>query len=404
MRNCSMAFNFAELNAILDVPQNTIVDFFRKFDDVRKESTELRKKYNLDGSGFNIFTSIAEKYRHEELHSDIISRILDPESDKIGNPKNIRLFVDLLKKIKPNVSVSFSGKVVVKREEENIDILIYDESDGGDAIIIENKINWARDQYNQIGKYYEKVKKEMGKNVKAIVYLTLTPEKQIDKKKSIVTHAKEINKLLIPVSVFRKDSDTSFADGFIKECIKHIGNSEQNELARIYYAQYYEFLFILGGSDMENDLYRRTMKEIFENRQLDTFRYIGKLWDERHKAITGLIMEQLQLKGFERYPGEEDGCVYKKINDDVSLAYNLENSFGFRCTPGSKPTSFKKHNKNLIDCLKSAELKGIFSDEEAHNDTWVWKVIDVDKITDLDVIIKDFEILESEWKGLKRSV
>jgi len=402
-----MAFNFAGLNAILDIPQNIIVDFFKKFDDFRKESTELRKKYNLDGSGFNIFKSIAKKYRHEELHSDIIKLILDPESDKIGNPKNILLFVNFLKKIKPDLFVSFNGKVVVKREEGRIDILIYDERDGGDAIIIENKINWATDQPNQIGKYYEKVKKEMGKTVKAIVYLTLTPEKQIDKKKSIVTHAKEINKLLIPVSVFRKDSDKSFADGFIKECIKYIANSEQNELVRVYYAQYYEWLLILGGSDMDDALYCRTMEKIFKNRQLDTFRCFGKLWDGRKKAIAGLIMEQLQLKtnGF-GYPDEDDGFVYKKIDDAVSLAYNLENSFGFICTPGHKPTIFKKHRKKLKDCFESAKLKGIFLDEKARDDvdTWVWRVVDVDKITNLDIIIKNFEILESEWKRLKRSV
>lgn len=51
----------------------------------------------------------------------------------------------------------------ITNEEARIDILIKSENK---AIIVENKINWAPDQNEQLAKYYKKVKYEYKKKLK----------------------------------------------------------------------------------------------------------------------------------------------------------------------------------------------------------------------------------------------
>lgn len=102
-------------------------------------------------NNFNIFTSIAEYYWYENLHSDILKNILDPFTPVIGNPEFLKCFLELIE-IDPKTFNYQSASV--KREAEKIDLLIYDEKS---AIIIENKINFACDQPNQLPRYYEKI-------------------------------------------------------------------------------------------------------------------------------------------------------------------------------------------------------------------------------------------------------
>ena len=81
----------------------------------------------------NIFTSIAEHYWYENLHSDILKNILDPFTSVIGNPKFLECF---FKFIGVNPKTFNYQNAVIEREAEKIDLLIYDEKS---AIIIENK-------------------------------------------------------------------------------------------------------------------------------------------------------------------------------------------------------------------------------------------------------------------------
>ena len=63
----------------------------------------------------------------------------------------------------------------ITNEEARIDILIKSEKK---AIIVENKINWAPDQNEQLARYYKKVKEE--KEVEKIVYIAPSKDKNPD--------------------------------------------------------------------------------------------------------------------------------------------------------------------------------------------------------------------------------
>jgi len=71
--------------------------------------------------------------------------------------------------------INLTENIHIERETNKIDLFLYDDKMNG--IIIENKINWADDQRDQLGRYYTKMKGK-GYNINTIIYLTLTPEKK----------------------------------------------------------------------------------------------------------------------------------------------------------------------------------------------------------------------------------
>jgi hypothetical protein len=174
--NDIMNYDFEKINNILSIPKGKIRRLFYEFSTYIQSSKKLKKDYNIvNNTNFNIFSSISDIYYRENFHSDIIKLILDPLTEKIGNPENIKLFIKTLKKINPKLKISIGKNITVEREKGRIDVLLYDENNN--AIIIENKINFAGDRYDQIGRYYLTAKNR-GLIVNAIVYLTLTPEKK----------------------------------------------------------------------------------------------------------------------------------------------------------------------------------------------------------------------------------
>lgn len=394
----SMTYDIIKLNDILNIPKDRIFDFFKEYDGYYNESKKLKKQYNLSDSGFNIFSSISEVYHYENLHSDIVKLILDPETEGIGNSENIKLFVKLLNKIKPELNIEMGEEIVVKREGYHIDILVHD---GKNAIIIENKINNATDQNNQIGRYYEKAIKT-GYDVKAIVYLTLTPDKKLDEKKSIENSKtrEKIKPLLIHVPVIDKDAEISFSDGFVKKCIECIGDSKWEELARVYYTQYYELIKSLGGNSMAQEFEQLAIKEIYADaKKLEMFCAFGDLWGKKNEVINEIVKKQLEDDLFELHPNTKS-YMYRKIDDLVSLGYSLkDDSFGFIVTPGcKKKTPFgKNEHEKLSACFEN--LGDIFGEKYPWLEAeWVYKTVDFYKVRDFKAILQNFKLLEKSLK------
>ena len=128
--------------------------------------------------GFNAFALVSDMYYRENFHSDIIAAILDPHSGHRQGILFLRRFVDFLadeaaanghdKVSKDLRNLAIDESVEVVREEGRIDIKIK-----GDewAIIIENKINGARDMDRQIPRYIEECRGN-GEKIVAVVYLT----------------------------------------------------------------------------------------------------------------------------------------------------------------------------------------------------------------------------------------
>lgn len=111
-----------------------------------EEKRKIYRKHDIDNTlHFNIFESISDRWWFENFHSDILFNILNPGMREIGRPYFAEEFVKFL-----GVDFDCTKGFEVTREEARIDLLIKSDTQ---AIIIENKINYAPDMENQLVRY-----------------------------------------------------------------------------------------------------------------------------------------------------------------------------------------------------------------------------------------------------------
>ena len=146
---------------------NDIFEFIKNFTAQKKKNASLLQ-YNLN--------LIDELHANENAHTRILLKLLDYES----NQKKVILeeFLNLLNEKLVNQKIPILDDYRITGQFEFIDGYIWSDSKKV-AIIIENKINWACDQDEQIQRYIETAK-QYGIDEKNIfvVYLTDTGSKK----------------------------------------------------------------------------------------------------------------------------------------------------------------------------------------------------------------------------------
>ncbi len=148
-------YNIEVINLISNLEKENI----ERYKDILKKQDK-----KLD---FNIFDIITDKWKKENFHSEILKFLLENYEVFFNN------FLELID-IKDKKEYS---NAEITNEEARIDILIKSENK---AIIVENKINWAPDQNEQLAKYYKKVKDEYKKEVEKIIYIVPSKDKNPD--------------------------------------------------------------------------------------------------------------------------------------------------------------------------------------------------------------------------------
>jgi hypothetical protein len=134
------------------------------------------RRENID-IGFNLFELISDHYQRETFHSDILKELLDPKAKHGEQQLFLNLFLEFLNSHhNAGIDRSLYVNASVEKEEAKIDILI---KGSKHAIIIENKINDAKDEHRQIPRYLE-VAKAKGYICDCIVYLRLNRWKYPD--------------------------------------------------------------------------------------------------------------------------------------------------------------------------------------------------------------------------------
>ncbi|MBQ2354926.1 MAG: PD-(D/E)XK nuclease family protein, partial [Treponema sp.] len=148
---------------------NDIFEFIKNFTAKKKKNASLLQ-YNLN--------LIDELHANENAHTRILLKLLDYES----NQKKVILeeFLNLLNEKLVNQKIPILDDYRITGQFEFIDGYIWSDSKKV-AIIIENKINWACDQNEQIQRYIETAK-QYGIDEKNIfvVYLTDNGKKKAD--------------------------------------------------------------------------------------------------------------------------------------------------------------------------------------------------------------------------------
>lgn len=123
---------------------------------------------------YNIVSVSTYSGHLENYHSGIWGFLLDPTAAHQKGNLFLTLFVDYLclNKIFPASYKEDLCKATVYREKGRIDVLIVNE-ESKNCIIVENKINNAVDQQNQLGRYKNYAEKK-GWKILAILYVTAT--------------------------------------------------------------------------------------------------------------------------------------------------------------------------------------------------------------------------------------
>ena len=385
--------------------QNKIDDIISFIDNenIKSLSTKIgkiREEYKIDKElGFNMFTSIADHYSHENFLSDILKIILDPNTEEIGNSQYLKFFFETLKlrdvekidlkKLKSLENSIFSGNIEVLREKGKIDLLIKDDKQ---AIIIESKLNNASDMPNQLARYYEYVK-DKKLNVLGVVYLTLNPNKKPNLngyEKEYKKYIPKIEEKLICLSAIDKENKIDLTHDFLEKCIS---STKDNETARVYLQQYQNLLKYLGGKSMTEELEKKLLREIYsEKGKASVVGDLAKAWNNRADLLSSIIFDELKKTEIFSIHERNDKVIIKIINEDISIGYKIKNmQYGFVFTSDSE----KGIPSNKIDYLVKILNNKCFEKNSSvveKSKYWVWRNY---KVEDLDDDIDIKKITES---------
>lgn len=299
-----------------------LLDIIKK--DYSPKSETVVRKYDLNRiSRFNIFETISDLYKREKFHSDILYTILDSETPEIGHIHNTGIIKEFVKMIDEKSDFIIDDTIVISKEEHNIvwdgtenkegyiDLLI--KNGHNQAIIVENKINEASDQPNQLVRYMSYVNEQLfsnGKPVKIyVVYLTLIPGKlpkidEYDKHFSdyieMIKDAKngKDGKILKYRSAVDSNNEKGSLVKFLNNCLKYFNEQNNNEslLKKVYLEQYKILLSHIGGKAAMLEYQKDLIKSIYSS-------------EENLKAAKDLI------EVFSPDKNGENAIVNKYIND-----------------------------------------------------------------------------------------
>lgn len=282
---------------------NDIFEFIKNFTAKKKKNASLLQ-YNLN--------LIDELHANENAHTRILLKLLDYES----NQKKVILeeFLNLLNEKLVNQKIPILDDYRTTGQFEFIDGYIWSDSKKV-AIIIENKINWAYDQDEQIQRYIETAK-QYGIDEKNIfvVYLTDTGIKKAADY-SFTDYAKKMLDWKDPENQGRYIESNYLNDilPFLYEIFDKLSFSKENVLkaAIFQYIDYLEGRFGMRKNEKEYNMAMNSdilkILNLGENlSKKEKFDKIGELqWE---------IWNTLDNVKNEVYPDRPDGRLHDYLN------------------------------------------------------------------------------------------
>ena len=203
----------------------------------------------------------------------------------------------------------------ITNEEARIDILIKSEKK---AIIVENKINWAKDMPEQLFRYYNECKYSKGLEVDRIVYLSPNSSKE-----PADDSVKEIPKELIKTIVGFDGSENDLVSCLeksrdkLKENLEKTKNNLDSEnFNKLFFINHYiEILKRTGVGDM-SEVELKFFKEVIEKYKTDKdifkkIKYIGEMYNNLLEIKNKYILENIKAEdwGYNK-KGHYYSCAY----------------------------------------------------------------------------------------------
>lgn len=262
---------------------------------------------------FNLFTAISDQYKKENLHSDILKILLDPRSPKeIQSKSFFKIFVENVFPDQNDFIENFDNVKVV-REKGRIDILLYDDIAG---IIIENKINDAVDQNNQLARYYELLKQDISEdgtdlNVKRrrlfglnqklqkvkVIYIA----KNEYKKPNFDTYTDWYKKYIAEMDITYLPVKSTDNMSLVHLLELYLKQPNLSDIQKIFIGHYKDLLEKIGSRIMTNSAEKELIKSIFINKKQTITNQLVNTWKSRGSIISDILYEELEnTKGIEK--------------------------------------------------------------------------------------------------------
>lgn len=296
-------YNIEVINLISNLEKENI----KRYEDILEKQGDRLK--------FNIFDIITDKWKKENLHSEILRFLLENYEVFFNN------FLDLIK-IK-NKKEYLNAEIT--NEEARIDILIKSEKK---AIIVENKINWAKDMPEQLFRYYNECKYSKGLEVDRIVYLSPNSSKE-----PADDSVKEIPKELIKTIVGFDGSENDLVSCLeksrdkLKENLEKTKNNLDSEnFNKLFFINHYiEILKRTGAGDMS------TIKSKFAKEIIEKYKNGDNIFEKLNYIIEMCSDKNFPAKMLNDYfifKFAMNDCGYDKDRNSYSCNYWLDYNNG----------------------------------------------------------------------------
>lgn len=212
----------------------------KEFDCLSNRIQSIRDEMSLNS--FNLFTVSSYNSYLENFHSDVIAILVNPEERHGHRSQYLDLFLDFLINKSVLINKDDYAQCDITREQGRIDIWIKDNT-SKKSIIVENKINNAVDQENQLENYFNHAKRA-GFEVDSIVYLTLN-----ESKKAPLSDNFELNQKVLNIPAFSNSKD-DLCNGWLYKCYEH----SKSDDARSFIFQYLKLIKHLSQAGMDKQI------------------------------------------------------------------------------------------------------------------------------------------------------
>ncbi len=251
--------------------------------------------------GFNIFDIVSNLYYRENFHSDIIAAFLNPKEKHNEGNLFLNIFIEFLNQIEPKLAINYldfqNSEVIkeffIKNEEDKgrIDILIKCEP-SKKIILIENKINNAPDQNNQLPKY-TKYFVDNGYHIEAIIYLNLNHREKPckltwTKNEDII---KEIEAKLTIVEAYNDKKKNDLLNGWLIPCQVQSKNFDSVSILK----QYSKLIQKLGYQNMNKLIMDKFYSIIQDKEEYETALLIKEMMNDLPKYLYNRIQQRYEL-------------------------------------------------------------------------------------------------------------
>ncbi len=420
-----------------------VMDFFLKYS---MEKSNCYEKYDIDKTyRFNFFESISDKWYRENFHSDILYTLLNPKTKEIGRKLFIQEFIKFLDLNKEQFDCDVDFEIIkeaptgiIKWNDNNgnerekkgfIDLLIRNKKQ---AIIIENKINYAPDMENQLVRYMKYVEEVLHIHNYTVVYLTLINDK--NKRPPINSYdecfKKYTDKLRngkVLKEIYAVNNEKSIAKTFLTKCQNELTKSKKqnSNIAYVYVEQYKVLLNHLGGYAYMSTIDKKILEKIYSDEELfDLITDFNIIWNNKESPIRKsdeqLITQIRSNKAYEKAANDfmdlwnnrweepvkeilldrfhktfpSRSTILQKINgyeeyfwkhysNEFNIYWNGAFQIGYTTLEGKSFT--KKQQNELVQML--VEILQISEDCISQNNHWIYYDIPNDLFSSLNNVI-----------------